>query len=458
MTIFKKRLFCIVAACLMFILPFISWGGGTIKEAKADEITYRFNGSNLFFNSMSFYANGFNRTGLPYLTFGYERFIGLPSKSSMYLPLEKPIYYYSGGRYNANYTYGDTNAPISFKLDLGRSVSSSYVPGITDPIYEFRFSLSDFTVFSSALDSAGYFSYIVNASFFYSDVGDYGPYNTLPLLGNPGFNISDRSDNVGGDVVVVNGLSGTFSSDTFVNGPKWLGIFPSKYADDLDVFAPYSIPIYALVRFDMSSPSFNCNVVKIELGSFYVNDSVTSGSNWFLTIIQTYQGQYCISYVTLPYNFVRYYDNNGEYFEYAIPVNLGTTFVQENPGSLLFEPRTYYLAASSSSFQEGYNEGFKEGQTALTGAVNSAIRDTNEKWEKVVDERVAEELELAKKVEYDKGFQAGANTQFGFGMFMSSILDVLNTPIFGSFGLGDMFMVVFGVGIVIIVLKIFAGG
>lgn len=354
MTIFKKRLFCIVAACFMLILPFISWGSGTTNEAKADsvDVQYYFNGSNIWLECQEVIPQNL-----------------VPDT--------------------------DNNSAFSFRWSFSSLQDNEHL----------RFAISAaYSVYSSQM-----LSLVDATSFTWYNPGENGLFP---------------------DEVLV-----TIPNSAGLSTQKSFYLLPKTTAD-LNRMATYC----NIIVLNTASNRMNVQIVKIEFGNAPMYPGFYNGHSY--------------SNILANYNFVRYSDKNGCYIELQFPVVCSAAYSD----SFLLKPRTYYLSEVDDLYLAGKQAGIVEGEKNKVAAVEGAIRETNEKWNAVLDERVAAELELAKDVVYNEGFQAGANKTFGWGMFMSSTLEVLNIPIFGEFGLGDMFMVVFGVGIVIIVLRIFAGG
>lgn len=422
MTIFKKRLFCIVAACFMLILPFMSWGSGSTKEAKADSVStlYEFDGSNLTFTSSTF-----DVWNTKQLTIGGEEINGT------FFPLSNPV-----TLYGTDFIFSLAgNAGITFSLrfeDFFVEQEDVYLSGLTDVniYYEFRIGVN----------SGAPVVYP-----FITELPTYNVYASDPVsrrldipsvTENPYFRFVDGYND--GYIVVRNS---TINSTLF------------------------GVPIYraqSILRFIRSSESFNADIYKIDIGhrldmkyqSFIFMPDYTSAA------VQ--------SRIDLAVNYIRYYSRNGEWLEVQIPIDN-----REGRWNsyYLYDNRTYYVPGynlsdtpsgdegdTSESYWNGYNDGVFDGEANKEAAISAAINQNDKKWAGIVDERVSTALEAVKDTVFQEGFQAGASSEFGFGMFMTSVLDVLNIPIFGSFGLGDMFMVVFGVGIVLVVLKIFAGG
>lgn len=322
------------------------------KTAKADELTYTFNGSNIFLNSMSFKVNGLNPRDDYIFPVKYEKFIGLPAGSSSRENLLHTKYFRFGNIYIPQYTYGNTNVPMSFQLDISRQYIYNYNPSVSN--YEYRFQLKNFTIYNSHYGNV-VIRGLTTAPYECDQNGDYidnsnllnpvAPRNTFHVI-NPTF---------------TNDYMITFDANAFLNY-SWYGLFyedtmPSLYSAYSNVFC------LGLMRLYMSSPNFTCNVQKIEFGSFYINGEYAAKDYpWFYTLLTSSDGQYGISYVTLPYNYIRYYDEYNNYFEYAIPVSLDNDTVN-NPAALLFQPRSYYTSNSQSGYNDGYTAGFNDSES-----------------------------------------------------------------------------------------------
>lgn len=450
MTIFKKRLFCIVAACFMLILPFISWGGGTTKEAKADSTTtvYSFRGSNLTFPCAVF----------NYGIQGTQDEDGLWQNNYI---LAKADYYYNG--FNSRVVGLDERrvgghnrlSPLVYLSPVYPPLDSGAIASRPTSFVTFEFGLLGDGDNITVCYNLVYSNYVPQDNFTGLDVyyDLYGYLNPRPLRGNNRAEISLFDNTVGSSVQVSSGsyqyvyfsrVNSAENAQSLLSGQ----VFPQAGAD-----------CDAVMRLYVSSSDFIPNISRVELGN--VSASPISDDNYFMTsiIYLASYGGYGLYRIKMPYNYVRYYDTNNNYLEIAIPY-FSQWEVYFAP-LVKYDLRTYYLSeyvSDTDSYELGKAAGIIEGEANKAAAIKAAVNANSVEWAGIIDERVAAELELAKDVVYNEGFQAGANKTFGWGMFMSSTLDVLNIPIFGEFGLGDMFMVVFGVGLVIIVLKIFAGG
>lgn len=195
----------------------------------------------------------------------------------------------------------------------------------------------------------------------------------------------------------------------------------------------------ALLRVYKSSIDFNCNIYKAVIGSLDVSNSsfkVKYITNKTSSSVLDY---YALAVKTVACNYIRYYDVNDNYIEFAV--------YSGNSDKSLLDTRTYYTASSITDniiYQNGYNDGVVVGnRDGYSNGYNDA------------------------KIEYDgsgyddgynDGWRAGQDNEFSLGWFLQSSLNILDVKIFGLFSIGDVLMVSVGVMLVLIVLKIFAGG
>lgn len=98
-----------------------------------------------------------------------------------------------------------------------------------------------------------------------------------------------------------------------------------------------------------------------------------------------------------------------------------------------------YQAGFDDGFGDGYDEGFRDGvlngEGDIDGAYNSGYN-----------------------AGYSKGFQDGASDKLTSQNFFNKVFSIFDVKIFGFMSLGDIFKIVFVLGIGIWALKVFAGG
>lgn len=108
-------------------------------------------------------------------------------------------------------------------------------------------------------------------------------------------------------------------------------------------------PCVALFRYKIVG-SFNCNVQKVAVGSWTRNGSTGVNDDDIYVksmILNRYDSLYYQANYFMDYNYIRYYDNNGNYFELSSPISGNKYFLDTSDsvltGNLVFNDRIYYL-------------------------------------------------------------------------------------------------------------------
>ena len=156
-------------------------------------------------------------------------------------------------------------------------------------------------------------------------------------------------------------------------------------------------------------------------------------------------------------NKVIYTDANG--FKYII------TFYSDFDSSTVnllnryaFENRTYYIGNAlngDGNYQLGYDEGYQLGyEKGLYLGSDFNEQDRQREIQQAYDRGYAS----GENFGYNKGWQEAQDNEFTAGNFFSKTLDIFEVDIFGPISIADIFIIVIGLTLVVIVLKIFAGG
>ena len=134
--------------------------------------------------------------------------------------------------------------------------------------------------------------------------------------------------------------------------------------------------------------------------------------------------------------------------------------------SYLWNTRTYYYNFTSSgddAYQDGYNAGYDKG---VTDGYNEGYDDG---YDKGYDDGVINGnggYDSGYNVGYndgyddgyDVGYNDGSNNELTSANFFRKVFSIFDVKIFGFMSLGDIFKIVFVLGIGVWALKVFAGG
>lgn len=195
----------------------------------------------------------------------------------------------------------------------------------------------------------------------------------------------------------------------------------------------------ALLRVFKSSVDFNCNIYKAVIGSSMASESSFKVLNIGLRSGGADPDYYALYTRTLACNYIRYYDMNDNYIEFAV--------YSGNSDKSLVDTRTYYTTSNLTDtviFQNGYADGL--------------IAGNRDGYEKGYNDARAEYEGSGYNDGYNDGWRDGQDNDFSLGWFLQSSLNILDVKLFGLFSIGDVLKVSVGVMLVLIVLKIFAGG
>lgn len=190
-----------------------------------------------------------------------------------------------------------------------------------------------------------------------------------------------------------------------------------------------------MIKVTRSSPSFNCNIFRVNMGSQLIDYSGFWGVE---------PDEYTKSIEGALYtNNLQYVSSNNTYLNFEIPVHCSVKYKTQ----YLWDERSYYISNAISESQmyqsglsdgrqigrsEGYKDGYADAKAAYDG---SGYQEG-----------------------YNAGWQEAQGNEFSFEWFLTSTLSILDVDIFGVFSLGDVLTVSLGVMLVLIVLKLFAGG
>lgn len=124
----------------------------------------------------------------------------------------------------------------------------------------------------------------------------------------------------------------------------------------------------ALLRCYKSSVDFNCDIVKIEIGGFI------GSTNFFNTVNENNR---VVPYQkALNYNFIRYYDRNNNFIEFAVPCGSSNVNLLDN--------RTYYLSTdldNQTVYNQGVYDGIQQGkQEGIQIGRQEAVNEYKDVW------------------------------------------------------------------------------
>ena len=157
-------------------------------------------------------------------------------------------------------------------------------------------------------------------------------------------------------------------------------------------------------------------------------------------------------------NKVIYTDSNGYKFIITFYSDFDNVEVQNIISRFAFENRTYYLGNAlngDGNYQLGYDEGYSEGYDK--GFILGNEQFTTETQD-AIDSAYNSGKTYGESLGYSKGWQDATDNEFTAGNFFSKVMSIFDVKIFGAFSMSEVFVVVLGLSLVIIVLKIFAGG
>lgn len=157
-------------------------------------------------------------------------------------------------------------------------------------------------------------------------------------------------------------------------------------------------------------------------------------------------------------NKVIYTDSNGFKCVITFYSNFDNLTVSNILSRYAFENRTYYLGGAlngDGNYQLGYDEGYQLGyEKGLYLGSDFNEQDRLRELEQAYNDGKT----AGENVGYNKGWQDAQNNEFTAGNFFSKTLDIFEVNIFGPISIADIFIIVIGLTLVVIVLKIFAGG
>ena len=312
------------------------------KTARADTLTYTFNGSNMFFNSCRFSLSswkvGASREVSTKYTFTREKVLCYYPSYESYLDLStSPISYTIPARetnpdyfYLPQIYYGSQNTMVAIAMDITRREEGNNVVG---------FNITNFEMYGNPTGTDDtFFCYVSPETLVgnWKGVNGLMPNSQYPSSGM----INNNAVNNGYFFVAPNEYNYyAFYSWNSKNAPL--------VSDATDSWQ--QVYLAALMRVYVSSPAFNARIQKIEVGSYLPSIENPLNNEVFYHFVGTDTDGYYMGSVSTPYNYVRYYDEFNSYFEYAIPVVFGSNYSQKNHNSLLYENRTYYINNGSGS-------------------------------------------------------------------------------------------------------------
>lgn len=174
--------------------------------------------------------------------------------------------------------------------------------------------------------------------------------------------------------------------------------------------------------------SFNCNVQRVVFSSNYYDYSN-------------------LGYPTFK-NSLTLYDNNDNTFT----INFTSRYFSNitSPLFSLWETRTYYLNNSFTDnqyYQNGFNDGEQYGR--LQSQLNNS-EQLQAEYNRGKDDGIS----IGKNL----GYQEALDGNLTAGSFFANMLSILDVPLFGFISLGQILMLGVSVSLVMIALKLFAGG
>lgn len=175
---------------------------------------------------------------------------------------------------------------------------------------------------------------------------------------------------------------------------------------------------------------FSANIKRVDMGNEVMYNGFFVGKDYYVRPADYY-------------NYLRYTDVNGSYVELQFPLNCSPSYQD----SFLMKNRTYYLTGDISD-SDIYQEGFQDG----------LIQNAQDEYDKGYEAGKEAYEGSGYNKGYADGLEAGSDGVGSLGWFFQNALSVLDVKIFGFVSLGDLFKLVVGVSLVLILLKIFAGG
>ena len=336
----NKRISVIILLCFFTFcaigssLGIFSFFGcnANVKEVKADTVnlSYEFKGSNLYFQTIGLYPNGYMD----------------------YIP--------SNWTSNFRFSFTGFNDPIenSYRTDI---------------------------VFTS-----GYNEYKWSPYNIYSFAQDFQAPFLLPSDGS--FSIYQKETD-----------NDTFYHEEFLNYDFFCGF---------GVGADFKSRAFFRMVVKYSNQSyFDANVVKVVFGHFKFSTRDDFENYWYDNSFYP-----DFSWFNVKFNYIRYYDNDGDYIEFQVPHYYGVAYDDQH----LFDYRVYYLEQngqleSSDAYLQGVNKGYEQGK-----------KDG-------LDEGFKKGENFAKNTWYEAGFYDGVASKNDY-TFVGLLGAVVDAPIIALFG------------------------
>ena len=142
--------------------------------------------------------------------------------------------------------------------------------------------------------------------------------------------------------------------------------------------APFKCYFHMTVAYSNQS-YFDANVVKVEFGHIKFNDRMDYEDYFYFTDTSE---EVCLSWYNYKINYMRYYDNDGDYIEFQFPLYCGQKF----DAQYLYDYRVYYLeptdgVSSSDAYLQGVNKGYEQGKKdGLNEGYNKGYNYGKQDW------------------------------------------------------------------------------